>query len=312
MKIVDARRIVLNELFDQPARWRWDMEPDPVWGSSASFVLGDAEYTVMLAPDRDMGPAGIVYYLQFSMTGHADPEVWARITAADGAGAMGVTGTSKGEQSRIFATVIDIMRTFDRKYPVAGWKFTAEEPNRRRLYSAMLRRFASREGFDFFERGRNFEIIKEPMLVGVGESRQIAEVLDRPAPWKWTRDSFNDKAARFRAGDLDYKVNIWQKPIPYVREIGWEVTFEILGAKGLFGAMDITGTGNQFLVFATVADIVKRFIEKERPSLIAFSAYEPTRIRLYSTLSRKLARKYGYEVSMKKSGLDTYFHLTKK
>jgi hypothetical protein len=47
----------------------------------------------------------------------------------------------------------------------------------------------------------------------------------------------------------------------------------------------ISGTGDQFRVFATVQDIVKDFIIKHDPDLIAFSAAEPSRRRLYSTFT---------------------------
>jgi hypothetical protein len=50
----------------------------------------------------------------------------------------------------------------------------------------------------------------------------------------------------------------------------------------------LSGTGDQFRVFATVQDILKDFIIKQTPDLISFSASsieEPSRRRLYSTFT---------------------------
>jgi hypothetical protein len=45
----------------------------------------------------------------------------------------------------------------------------------------------------------------------------------------------------------------------------------------------ISGTGDQFRVFATVQDIVKDFITKNKPNAIDCTATELSRRRLYST-----------------------------
>lgn len=169
MKLAHARLIVLSEVFDQPARWSWDISPDPTFGGSASFYIGDAageeaEYTVMIAPERT-GPSGEpLYYVAFHMSGHSDPDTWDRIQGMK-QGTMAVTGT--GEQFRVFSTVIDIMQAFDRKFDVGGWVFTAEESNRKRLYNTILKRMARKHGFEFSQQkgGREFVLTREPALV---------------------------------------------------------------------------------------------------------------------------------------------------
>ena len=72
---------------------------------------------------------------------------------------------------------------------------------------------------------------------------------------------------------------------------GWELSFNIdfnylrkLG-KSVDTAFKISGTGDQFRIFATVQDIVKDFITKKKPNVIEFAAAEDSRRRLYSTFT---------------------------
>jgi hypothetical protein len=71
---------------------------------------------------------------------------------------------------------------------------------------------------------------------------------------------------------------------------GWELSFNIDFKymrdkldRSVDSAFKISGTGDQFRVFATVQDIVKDFITKNKPNAIEFSATELSRRRLYST-----------------------------
>jgi len=78
---------------------------------------------------------------------------------------------------------------------------------------------------------------------------------------------------------------------PTLTSKDWDLYFSISATsmkelgKDDSDTFKISGTGDQFRVFATVQDIVKDFIIKHAPDLIAFSAAEPSRRRLYSTFT---------------------------
>ena len=55
-------------------------------------------------------------------------------------------------------------------------------------------------------------------------------------------------------------------------------------------SMDITNTGDARRVFATVIDIVKKYVSIHKPDSILFTADEPSRIRLYNAFIKRLDR----------------------
>lgn len=52
----------------------------------------------------------------------------------------------------------------------------------------------------------------------------------------------------------------------------------------------ISGTGDQFRVFATVADFVRKEIKRNKIDILHFSAKEKSRKKLYDTFSKMIAR----------------------
>lgn len=97
-------------------------------------------------------------------------------------------------------------------------------------------------------------------------------------------DLFNFQADLFSTYPFYYDsedrlTNIW--------EIGFgnnEVAFD--------QAYEITGTGNEFLVFGAVGQLMSVFIDEYNPEKMAFSAKEDSRIKLYSIFARKLVREF--------------------
>lgn len=122
----------ITEVFDQPYPWKWnDQSSQRQW--TASF----ADVFVIFEVDYDM---------QWELT-------FAR------KGSMAVTG--EGDQFKIFATVIDIAKDFIKLKRPKVLKFSAEKEDlntkstsRPKLYSAMIRRFASQYGYDFREQSQ--------------------------------------------------------------------------------------------------------------------------------------------------------------
>ena len=91
---------------------------------------------------------------------------------------------------------------------------------------------------------------------------------------------------------LKYEVDM----VNHGQGLGWELSFNIdvnnlrtLG-KRVVDMFKLSGTGDQFRVFATVQDILKDFITRKKPNMIKFDASEPSRQRLYSTFTANFQR----------------------
>ena len=109
--------------------------------------------------------------------------------------------------------------------------------------------------------------------------------------------------------------------LPYIATIfkypGNRIRIEFKSTKQTrdFLGFEVTGTGDARKVFATVIDIVKKYVDEHHPVEISFSAKEPSRIRLYDAFLKRLDRELpdyegksgpGYEPD------NTYYHLTLK
>jgi hypothetical protein len=121
----------------------------------------------------------------------------------------------------------------------------------------------------------------------------LNEVLNNPYKWELVRTSKYNIEYRFTTDSgIVYVVGLGRLgEDKTLTSKDWDLYFSIsensmkeLG-KDDSDTFKISGTGDQFRVFATVQDIVKDFIIKHDPDLIAFSAAEPSRRRLYSTFT---------------------------
>jgi hypothetical protein len=104
----------------------------------------------------------------------------------------------------------------------------------------------------------------------------------------------------------EYKVefdNVWGNDVT--------VAFSARG-QGDEHKTGITGTGNSRKVFGTVIKIVKDYIRKSKPEIIAFSANnsEPSRVRLYKMLASQADKElpnYNFTDAFSNGGLTTYY-----
>lgn len=88
-----------------------------------------------------------------------------------------------------------------------------------------------------------------------------------------------------------------EENIPGTDEPWWEFTFAAHGEDSGYSnskndanwSQDITHTGHAFTIFATVIAIMKAFIAKQQPAIINFSAYEPSRQRLYDRFIKNVS-----------------------
>jgi len=141
----------------------------------------------------------------------------------------------------------------------------------------------------------------------------LDEVLQQSAQWKWTfrstgSDDF-DAAASFDVKGKQYTVTFSEDHINELlglpdssyfddedednethnldNEIVVEISFVL---ESQAGTPDITGTGDEFLVFGTVLTIIRQYLSAKPPPYIAFNAKEKSRIKLYDRLSRLLTK----------------------
>ena len=114
---------------------------------------------------------------------------------------------------------------------------------------------------------------------------KLLEVLNKPAEWKWFKTSSREWKALFTIDDNKYVFKAETSDMER-----WQITFEIRGAGGK--PHDISKTGNEFKVFATVAEILNEYLKKVKPDIFWFTAKEPSRAKLYDRFAKLIVRKH--------------------
>ena len=114
---------------------------------------------------------------------------------------------------------------------------------------------------------------------------KLLEVLNKPAEWKWFLKAPREWKALFTIDDNKYVFKAETSDMER-----WQITFEIRGAGGK--PHDISKTGNEFKVFATVAEILNEYLKKVKPEIFWFTAKEPSRAKLYDRFAKLIVRKH--------------------
>ena len=114
---------------------------------------------------------------------------------------------------------------------------------------------------------------------------KLLEVLNKPAEWKWFLKAPREWKALFTIDDNKYVFKAETSDMER-----WQITFEIRGAGGK--PHDISKTGNEFKVFATVAEIFNEYLKKVEPDNFWFTAKEPSRAKLYDRFAKLIVRKH--------------------
>lgn len=122
----------------------------------------------------------------------------------------------------------------------------------------------------------------------------LRETLDAPAPWAWRTDT-DRWIATFALGELAYEIEISPGSSDENQGGAWDVAFSLkypdphYPSRTFFPgpsitAFHVTGTGKAYTVFATIIDILKKFVESVEPDSLTFNASEPSRQKLYTRL----------------------------
>ena len=125
----------ITELLDQPADWSWQTQTND--HAVASFQVKNIpmEVVFLLIPIYD--EHGELRFM----------DVWdVEFKDLEDLNPYGITGKFGSDSKTVFATVIDILRNFKQQHKDATLKFTAEEPNRQKLYSRFVR-ILQQQGF---------------------------------------------------------------------------------------------------------------------------------------------------------------------
>ena len=124
------------------------------------------------------------------------------------------------------------------------------------------------------------------------ESEEIDESLDSQ-PYPYSRTDNSDRSQRYKfvtADNNKYEVALNLDDNTGVAMIGFSLLHHKSDRGNYHYDAGITNTGDARRVFATVIEIIKQFADKYKPQVIAFTANEPSRIRLYDAFMKRLDR----------------------
>lgn len=151
---------------------------------------------------------------------------------------------------------------------------------------------------------------------GILEEQLLTELFDRPYRWRTANLHGRDVAdATMQTGNATYVFKTDEGDSVMVEfnedldEEGEVFTAEFR-RQGSYG---VTGRGDAPKIFATVIDIMKHFVQEVHPDMLKFSAdvdFKSTgvpgeaeenrsRIKLYSRMIQRFARRLGYQYSSK-------------
>lgn len=124
----------------------------------------------------------------------------------------------------------------------------------------------------------------------------LTELFDKTLRWDWIDMSFNSSTATFKTPNgqmIKVFFHSYEEPsseYPNDPSLA-ELEFNKMMPRERIGTSKITGTGEQFLVFATVLDIAQDYAKRHPTTTIEFGAdtTEPSRVKLYTKMVNRLA-----------------------
>ena len=139
----------------------------------------------------------------------------------------------------------------------------------------------------------------------------LNEVFDAPYPMTWEHDEGESHNALVKLPDGGVLT------INFYVEYGDEGQEEWIVEFWRDNTLDVTGTGDQQRIFATVLSAIQQFIKIENPERIKFSAAKQTgdmtpnasRTSLYNKLVQRFANSLGYNVKTTDHALNTVYDL---
>jgi len=142
-------------------------------------------------------------------------------------------------------------------------------------------------GKDFLKARLRSDLEELKDVLPVAESIQINELFRSPSNWEWGNTGPSRAVADFTVGEIPYK---FSATLENTEDKSWTILFRTVSAKSLSKEYGISGTGNASVVFSTVLDIMKSFLDtyKGMVDKLIFSADEPSRQKLYQHMIERL------------------------
>ncbi len=119
---------------------------------------------------------------------------------------------------------------------------------------------------------------------------KLQELFNTSVEIFWKKNSRNLWIATFSINDKSYEFSA----VNDETDDDWNVEFYLENSHTIKN--DVTGTGDELVVFSTVLKILDKFIKDKDYPNIEFSAKEPSRKKLYDRMIRTLSSKYGYRL----------------
>lgn len=265
----------ITELFRPTGNWQWTEQGS--YYAEAVFEIGGIPYIIRFAGESTDPWA----------TWEVEFEVNTRQTQAVSIDKRHrVTGT--GNSAEVFSTVTDIIRSFLRDYGnmVGALEFTANEPSRKKLYTAMVNRLLP--NWHVSVMGTNF-VVKKPELLN---RKNISELFEPGRVWNWKKTDSTKARATFEVGGVNYIAEFNDASFEY-DDGAWYVEFYVDTDKNTeidsLEKYELTGTGNSVQVFSTMVSIIKAFLSYyHNVSLLVFEAHTASRRKLYYSIVKRI------------------------
>ncbi len=141
--------------------------------------------------------------------------------------------------------------------------------------------------------------------------KKIIELMDSPVPFDDNIES-ESYIATFIIEGIEYTFNALLIN-NFVTGAEWIIDFRAHeSTDDILGSTDITGTGNEFIVFATIAAIMKEFLAHYDPEKFYFTAKEKSRVRLYDIFAQRIAKEWNYKIELDRGLKSTSYHFTRR
>jgi hypothetical protein len=126
---------------------------------------------------------------------------------------------------------------------------------------------------------------------------------------KKAHEDFHAEIAEMHGFGLSFGAATDTLPAPAL----WTITFEDVGGKM---EMEEKPRGVALNLFAALGNVMEKFIKAKKPLVFEFSAEDvggadTSRMKLYDLLARKISKKAGYDVKVKR-GIAKFYLFTKK
>ena len=136
---------------------------------------------------------------------------------------------------------------------------------------------------------------------------KLTEVFTKPkGKLKWKTKTAKKWNAEFSVGDRKFEFMALKGAVddselyPHEDEVdqkeAWSVGFVQAGTGKGSARTDITGEGKPIEIFNKALAAMKEFVKGAKPKYIYFSAKEPSRMKLYNLMVKKLASGVGFKV----------------